>query len=152
MVAINIYNITRSNRGTGDPLHRPAATTTRMARSMTPSTMTITPMDITPMTTKNCSITSIPRSVTIYTNNDECCWGQQRRGELVLQSRYGLPHYAYLTRRTSHFFMPTIFVTYLMLDSYRQPHFLIDTIPCPSLLFHIWFLPCYKYGSTLSTI
>ncbi len=73
-------------------------------------------------------------------------WNKDNR---LLQSRYGLPHYAYLTRRTSHFFMPTIFVTYLMLDSYGQPHFFIDTVPCP--------LPCstydsflvYKYSSTL---
>ncbi len=55
----------------------------------------------------------------------------------VLQSRYGLPHYAYLKRRTSHFFMPTIFVAHLMLDSYGQPHFLTYTIPCPSPLFYI---------------
>ncbi len=65
----------------------------------------------------------------------------------LLQSRYGLPHYAYLTRRTSHFFMPTIFVTHLMLDSYGQPHFLTYTVPCPLPLFYIWFLPYYEYGT-----
>src|SRR6266550_6777832 len=56
---------------------------------------------------------------------------------ILLQSRYGLPHYAYLTRRTSHFFMPTIFVFHLMLDSYGQPHFLTYTVPCPLPLFHL---------------
>ncbi len=45
------------------------------------------------------------------------------------------------------FFLPTLFVTYLMLDSYGQPHFLIDTILCPSSLFHLWFLPYYEYSS-----
>ncbi len=50
------------------------------------------------------------------------------------------------------FFMPTIFVTYLMLDLYGQPHFLTYTVPCPSPLFYIWFLPYYEYGSTLFTI
>src|SRR6266576_7138150 len=99
--------------------------------------------------------------------------------ESVLQSRYRLLHYAYLTRRTSHFlyayhirhspyvtitvrtptlclldtsdksffFMPTIFVAHLMLDSYGQPHFLTYTVPCPLPLFYIWFLPYYEYGT-----
>src|SRR6266550_3467997 len=48
--------------------------------------------------------------------------------------------------------MPTIFVTYLMLDSYGQPHFLIDTVPCPLPLLHIWFLPYYEYGSILCSL
>ncbi len=133
----------RANRGSTAT----ATTTARMARSMTPSITTTTPMDIIPTTMMNRSITSIPRSVTNYTNDDECCWGQQHRGELVLQSQYGLLHYTYLTRRTSHFFMPTIFVVHLMLDSYGQPHFLIDTIPCPLPLFYLWLLPYYEYGS-----
>src|SRR6266576_5961454 len=51
------------------------------------------------------------------------------------------------TSDKSFFFMPTIFVVHLMLDSYGQPHFLTYTVPCPLPLFYIWFLPYYEYGS-----
>src|SRR6266550_1751200 len=76
-------------------------------------------------------------------SNIECCSISSRN----CYNHSRLPHYAYLKRRTSHFFMPTIFVIHLMLDSYGQPHFLTYTVPCLLPLFYIWFLPYYEYGT-----